>query len=765
MTKRYTFKTILIIFSAVFVLSGCYLFTKPLDRPNIPDNEPNANLNQGTSETGGKPVTVDEQLVAQSKIKKFTNLDELQEFLEEGGAGESYSYGRGIGMIENMVALEAETMADVSWAAPMAKTAEAISGMEGASDDFSETNVQVEGVDEADIIKTDGKYIYAVVKNDLYIVNAYPTDNAEVLTKIEFKSRPNDIYINNDRLVIFGQDTEIYRIEPYSNWRQRGNYTFFKVFDITDRKNPKQVRDLGFEGSYYNSRMIGDYVYLVTQNYNYYYIDDEPLLPRILDGGEEIDRVCVNQAASCVIPDIYYFDIPYYSYNFISVNAINIADKESEITGDVYLMSGSQNMYVSPNNIYITYTKYISEYQLMMEVTREIVYPRLSQKDQDKIAKIEAVDNFILNLDEKMAKIGQIIERYQYGLTDEEQEDLENEVDTAMKQKYKDISKELEKTVIHKVGINQGNIEYQTSGEVTGDVLNQFSMDENASYFRIATTKNRTWSRYLDIEDEQRESYSNIYVLDENLKQVGAVENLAPGERIYSVRFMQGRAYLVTFKQIDPLFVVDLSNPRAPKVLGELKIPGFSNYLHPYDDTTLIGIGKDTGESEWGGVRVKGIKISLFDVSDVRNPKEADVYVMGDAGSDSIALNDHKAFLFSKDKNLLALPVSIRESLDGSSYGKLTFSGAAIFNITKDSLELKGKIDHSDGGRASDSDYWRGYSYYDNTVKRSLYINDTLYTFSNKYIKMNKLEDLSAVKSLELKKERQDDGDDFIIIN
>ena len=306
-------------------------------------------------------------------------------------------------------------------------------------------------------------------------------------------------------------------------------------------------------------------------------------------------------------------------------------------------------------------------------------------------------------------------------------------------------------------------LEYKTNGEVTGKVLNQFSMDENNGYFRIATTKNRTWSRY---DRENRKSYNNLYVLDENLKQVGSLENLAEDEKIYSVRFMQNRAYMVTYKQIDPLFVIDLSNPKNPTVLGKLKIPGYSDYLHPYDDTTLIGLGKDTGESEWGGSSVKGLKLSLFDVADVKNPKEIDTYIMGDSGSDSIALRDHKAFLFSKEKNLLSIPVSIREQAGEKNWQrKLVFSGVAVFNINKKGFKLKGKIDHSDGGISSPSDYWHGYSYYDNTVKRSLYIDDVLYTFSNKYIKVNNINDLEIINKIELKKDKKQADDDFEIIN
>jgi len=753
---------LLIIFS--FVLASCTIpgISKPQVKPRPKPNNQGQGQIINKDNIGAATGTVMEQLQAQNNINKFASLDELSAFLENNAQSGSVSYGRGEIMMDFAEGMAMDSVAEMG--APMLKTSasnEIAAPGGGGSDDYSRTNVQVEGVDEADIIKTDGKYVYALVKNDLYIINAYPAEKSEVLTKIAFKSRPEDIYINEDRLVVYGQNSVIYESPYYKKWRRRSPYTFLKVFDISNRSEPKQVLDLDFEGSLSNSRMIGDYVYFVTTNYNYNYIDVEPVLRRMLEGGKVVDCAA---GIRCAMPGIYYFDIPYSNYNFTVVSAINIKDVSKTINQEMYLMSSAQNMYVSKKNLYITYTKYVSEYQLEMEVMKEIVYPRLSAKDQERIAKIEIVENFILGPDEKQRKIQQIVERYIYSLSEEQADKLQDEIESAMKQKYQDISKELEKTVIHKVAINKDQIEYQVNGQVTGHVLNQFSMDEHGDYFRIATTKNRTWSRYMD--DEERESYSNLYVLDKDLNQVGAVEGLAKGERIYSVRFMQGRAYLVTFKQVDPLFVIDLEDPKNPKVLGELKIPGFSNYLHPYDDKHLIGIGKDTGESEWGGVRIKGIKVSLFDVSDVANPKELDTYVMGEAGSDSIALNDHKAFLFSKDKNLMAMPVSIRETIDGRSYGKLVFSGAAVFTITEEKIEFKGKIDHSDGGRPSSRDYWRGYNYYDNSVKRCLYIDDVIYTFSNNYLVMNDLgNDLDEINKIKLEKKKNNGDDDFEIIN
>lgn len=762
-----------------FVLTGCTLnFVKKVPTGNQSQNQ-NINANQNIISTG-QTQTITEQLAAQTKIKKFNNYDELKSFLEENnGSGQTGSVSFGMdGVATDMVKsmpMTARTLnagvaegttglsAPSSGVEPVPATNEtAQAANQSASTDFSKTNIQVAGVDEADIIKTDGKYIYAVARNNLFIVDAYPADQANILAKIEFKARPDDVYINGNYLVVYGDDQQIYNQPLYKTFRRQNSYTFLKVFDISDHKNPKQVRDLDMEGNYSDSRMIGDYLYFVTNTYNYYYLPVEPMLPRLIDGGTVLPNDCTG-GAKCFAPDVYYFDMPYDNYNFTTITAVNVKDASIPVNGQVYLMPGNQNMYVSPSNIYITYTKYISEYDLMMEVLQEMVVPRLSTDDQDKISKIEAVDDFILNKSEKLVKIGVYIDRYRSSLSDDDQQKLAEELKAKMKQKYQDISKELEKTVIHKIAIDNGKLEYKTEGEVTGVVLNQFSMDENNGYFRIATTKDRTWSEFADPSDQQ--SYNNLYVLDDNLQVVGSLEKIATGENIQAARFMQNRAYLVTYQQTDPLFVIDLSDPHNPKILGQLKMPGFSNYLHPYDDTTLIGIGKQASETANGWSITGGLKISLYDVADVANPKEIATYTMGDRGSDSIALYDHKAFLFSKEKNLLVIPVSINQSIQPGEWGSLVFSGAAVFSIDKTSIKLRGKIDHSDGGKVAPQDFWDNYSYYDNTVKRSLYIDDTLYTMSNYYLKMNKLDTLDLVKNLPLEKEASGGGSDYRVVN
>src|SRR3989338_3462200 len=175
-------------------------------------------------------------------------------------------------------------------------------------------------------------------------------------------------------------------------------------------------------------------------------------------------------------------------------------------------------------------------------------------------------------------------------------------------------------------------------------------MDEHDGNLRLATTT-EIWAR-------KSVMYNNVFVLDDDMKTIGKLEAIAPDERIYSARFLGDILYMVTFKRIDPLFVIDLSDSEKPEILGELKIPGFSDYLHPYDENHIIGIGKQTEGNECGGISVKGVKLALFDVSDVQSPRQVNQYEMGEAGTDSEALRDNKAFLFDREKELLVIPVT-----------------------------------------------------------------------------------------------------------
>lgn len=676
--------------------------------------------------------SIEQNLVAQSQLKQFSTNADLVAFLEESSVSENY-YGYGSGMM-----IEQDMMV-----APIANETTGLSTADlKEARDYSETNIQVAGVDEGDIVKTDGQYIYTITGNDVVILDATDLSSPKIVSRLTFDSAPRGLYIYNNILVVYGNEGNVYEImadsmefgdTSTSPIRESSSYSFVTTYNLEDITKPAEIRNVSIEGDYYNSRMINDVVYLITTESAYVYDSDYPI-PMLLDNG----RVMPLTGKGCNCPEMYYIDAPYQSQIFTSITAVPVTEPDAEIGQELFVLESAENVYVSQNNLYLAYTKYINEYELLIEAQKEVVIPQMSAEDQQKIKDIENSPAHVLTQSEKDQKILILINSFLNSTTSEVSSDIEDDVTKVIEHTYKDIALELEKTVIHKISLNGTNMKLDASGEVVGHVLNQFSMDEQNGNLRVATTKNREWSSF-DIFNN--DSYNNVYVLDENLDVIGKVENLAEGEQIYSVRFMQDRAYIVTFRQTDPLFAIDLTTPTKPVVLGQLKVPGFSSYLHPYDDNTLIGFGKQADDNG----RVTGLKLSLFDVSDVNNLQEIDMYEFEGSWNDSIALTDHKAFLFSKDKNLLVVPVTLYDQAEAELgyYNTVSTNGAAVFTITKEGFTYRDQIDHSDG--TSSDNISRGfydYSYYDTVVKRSMYIEDYLFTFSTKYLQSHALDTL-----------------------
>jgi uncharacterized secreted protein with C-terminal beta-propeller domain len=680
--------------------------------------------------------------VSTDKLNKFSSYEELKNYVKSNT--ESYrGYGGTFGAVTSMAA---PAMAQATGAAKAAESA-APALTNGGAGEYSQTNIQVQGVDEPDIVKNDGKYIYAVSGKKVVIVDAYPAESAKILSQIELNGTAQEIFVNKDKLIIFEYE-DYYQsgplTEPIASPIYSGSKAFVKIYDVTDRASPVLKRNITVDGSYFDSRMIGDYAYVIV-NEPVYYSETTPIpLPVIQSNG-----IAKTTAAS----DIYYFDYPDYSYQFTNILGINTQNDGEDFTSKTFLMGYSQNLYVSQNNIYSVYAKQVSQYDFYDKIIDEVIIPSVPFEQQQKINNIKNTNE---SKYEKMQEISKVFQDYVGSLNPEEAARVMNDTQQKMEKVQIEISKEMEKTVIHKISVDNGDIEYKASGNVPGHVLNQFSMDENNNYFRIATTV----SGYVANKDT---STNNMYVLDENLNIVGRLEDVATGESIYAVRFIGNRAYMVTFRHIDPLFVIDLSNPTNPTVLGQLKIPGYSDYLHPYDETHIIGLGKEVDASidaekvhTEGAVyytAIQGVKISIFDVSDVQNPIEMYKEVIGDRGTESLATSDHKAFLFDKQKELLVIPITVAQLKPGQSkseQGDFVFQGAYVYKINlQDGLVLKGKITHLE----NDSDLVKsGYYYYGSPydIKRSLYMNNVLYTLSGKMIKMNNLDSMSEINKIQL---------------
>lgn len=670
-------------------------------------------------------------------LKKFSSVKEIKEFLKASSASSGYDqYGwggnfRGFmqeGMPGATGAMDGVTPGPI----PVATSAMKTGAGESGAVDYSTTNIQVEGVDEADFVKNDGRHIYVLAQNKLVIVDAFPAAEAKTLSTITIDGRPRDIFVNGDRLIVFTEEDAQVMVFPEYDYMPMPRYTQKTnalVYDISDRKKPVQVSNFSINGNYFQSRMIGDYIYFIVKDSVYYntgFVD----LPAIKRGSVKI-----------MSPDIYYFDNPEQNYVFHTIASVNI--KSEKINAKSFMMGYSDNLYVSENNIYISYRKNLP--MLYYEAQREerfykVVVPNLPKDAQDMIY---AIRDSKLTSSEKWEKISSIMEDTYNNMTENEKQDYAMNVEKAVEEYETKLAQERDITVIQKININKDDIEYRAKGEVPGSLLNQFSMDESGEHFRVATTS-QIWT------GKGSKQYNNVYVMDKDLAIAGKLENIAPDERIYSTRFIGNRLYMVTFKRVDPLFVIDLSDPKDPKTLGELKIPGFSDYLHPYDENHIIGVGKETADNEWGGTSIKGVKLSLFDVSDVNNPKQLDKYEIGTSGTDSEALRDHKAFLFDRKKNLLVIP--IREVTEKPRYDnrgyyvQKVWQGAYVLNITlEEGFKLRGKVSHMD-------DYEEQMYYWGSpgAVRRSMYMDDVLYTVSAQKIKMNDLNNLSAIKSIDL---------------
>lgn len=553
-------------------------------------------------------------------------------------------------------------------------------GVGGADRDYSSTNEQVEGIEESDMVKTDGKFIYVASGNVVSIILAdkgsmtvADTIRMPLDTQTGQGIHISDLYIDEGRLIILGsrnvqQDTpyststsptpttmpapdeRIGIMPPIYNYK---SFVYTGVYTISSEGKASLLKEFELEGNLLSSRKKDDTVYLSVNKFNYYYITTD-LLPVLRDTAKskEYKSISVNQV-------MYYPGDTTPEYLMIA--AVDIRDAATPSTVEAILGSGSQ-IYMNDNALYIA------------------------------------------------------------------------------RQDYSDMSGTT--TSLSKFSIDGLKVGFAGGGKVKGTLLNQFSMDEFEGHLRVATT---SWGM---------QSTNAVYVLDSGLNVVGQVENLAPGETIYSARFMGAKGYIVTFRQIDPLFVLDLSIPSAPKVTGELKVPGFSNYLHPVAENLILGIGQGTqdiytrdtsGQEVVIGTRTAGIKFSLFDVSDMGKPVELKTLTLGGAGSYAEMLYNHKAIMFDLKNQMFAFDGTIAEQ-DGITKTEANyFNGAVVMNFdTTAGFSVKGQI-ASLPAKSTPSD-----GYYYSWVRRLCYIDDFLYYVQDGQIRAFNKSTLAPAGSISL---------------
>lgn len=594
------------------------------------------------------------------KPSKFKSFEEYVDYLKSLDFG-----GMGYGSTDDMADSNRTDSFGGSSFAPKAT----------AETSYGETNTQVAGVDEADIIKNDGKNIYILNRNinKVQIISAFPATSMNLVAEINLQVSNdnnyryyNDMYLKDNKLILIytlSRSIMIPEVVPYEiqgtlrdsdmaigkiapNYMRHINFSGAEIYDISDKQNFKLERTVMAEGNLVSSRMIDDTIYLMSSKYSYFYYPQpadmytkENLMVAYSDSkiGDELKYVPIENMY-CILDK----DNPQNMLNISTILALD-TNENGELNITNFTGTGHQ-MYTSLNNIYLFGQSW----------------------DQNNT--------------------------------------------------YTDI---------YKYKIKGTNVEFAASNKVLGSILNQFSADEYNGYFRIATN---SWN-----------DGNNIFILDENLQKTGEIIGLAKGEQIKSCRFMGDKGYVVTYRNIDPLFSLDLSNPNKPIVTGELKIPGFSSYLHPLSENLIIGIGENTTPLYWrdengneieAGVRQIGIKVSLFDVADESKPVELKALTIGGPGSYTDIGYDHKSFMHMKDKDLVA----IRGTFNGKPVNGQEFyeykSQAILISVKNNTLNIEkildGNISYETGNRVT-------------------YIGDVLYHFTGNEVIAYRLSDYTKL--------------------
>ena len=624
--------------------------------------------------SGGTPAPSGSQSSAVSQgLASFQSDSQLQQYIAANAkSAQQYSrsgimFGGPLGVFfgGNPVALQAGL--SMTTAATFASSA-TVSG----APSFTGTNVQVQGVDEPDKVKTDGTHLFVSTGTAVDILNAYPPNSSSVLSTIKFPTASVlGLEAAQDRLMVIAQRN------------QAASYIDLLLYDTSNLSSPKLIQNVSMAGTYVAARMADGYVYAVIQQPSYTFAQGNATaaMPLAIQNGEE------RQLPPSSV---------YYTPDRAQISYYTMISSVSMSTGNESLLSvltgPSATVYVSTSNIYVVYTNYLNFF------------------DADGIP-------------------GDV---YTGGVISSAQ------------------IQQAQNSTILRASYSGGTVKAEAAGVVPGTVLNQFSLDEYNGYFRVAT------GRFATVGGTPTRS-DDVYVLDMNLTQVSALRNIAPGENIYAVRFVGDMGYVVTFEQIDPLFVISFKDMANPAILSALKVTGYSDYLHPLPGGYLIGVGKDAVPSSTGNFAwYLGLKLSLFRVFDNGTSVQVSKLLIGDRGTDSPVLNDHLAFTFDSRRNITVIPVTLAVVSGNSTYspnspppyGDVVWQGVYIIKVTTSGFTILGRV----------SQYPASQGYGDSPnnnlqIDRSVIIGDYLYTVSQSEVMVSSLSSSSfaTVATLQLR--------------
>ena len=575
----------------------------------------------------------------------------------------------------------------------------------------SDTNIQVAGVDESDSVKVaDDGYIYQIHNNQIRVIKGFPIVELSETATIKFADEnfyPTGIYVQNGKLVVLG-----------STWKMLNTP---QVQPVVSSKMAVPIGGIWWGGYIPQTSQTRAFIFDMSDHANPKSVRDLAI------DGDYLDSRRIGD-------ELYFVARTYPRYYMMGSNVKN-----------AFLMKTTEML---PT---IIDTKKGKTATRTMSVTDVSYLPDFVEPDYVVVASLN-----LQNPDKALTTKAYL------GAGELVYSSLNNLYLSASKYNFDNstadaIPQDIVSTQIYKFNIDKGAVNFAAVGQVPGTALNRFSMDEHGDYFRIATTT-QNWANGTNT------STNALFVLDKTMQTVGELEDLAKGERIYSTRFMGNRCYIVTFKQVDPLFAIDLSVPEKPFVAGELKIPGYSEYLHPYDENHLIGFGHDatTYNYGYGDVSIPlGLKMALFDVSDMNSPKELYSVKIGDKGTNTPLTYDAKALYWDAEKKLFGFPVDLHELPKGSDsanpsvYGNSVWQGAYIYEVTPEKgFNMKAKLSQIPADVSPVKYEYGSYWDFDATnlfVDRILRIENNLYTLSNNQLNIYDLENFYRIESLAFK--------------
>lgn len=581
----------------------------------------------------------------------FTKFDSDEEFKASVGDSSFNRLAGGVG--------DAVERATSDLAAESSASSGSYSSTGGSVERSSDTNIQVSGVGEPDILKNTGNRIYFSPERSNYyrskapntsVFNTLPAENFSEIGEIPANGK---MFTTNESIISLGENISAFDRETHEKqWQEELN------------------------SSIESARKINDSIYLVLRKN---VRSDDPCPVRPLSS-------TVMPCTSFYRPDSGDIDT---TYTLVEMDAESGEIKETNgFTGS----SSNTVTYVSKDSIYFTYSETVSDTDLMLEFLNSEGSDYLDKKTMNRIEELQGYDISDRSLQNE---VHSAIRDYMSELDEEERSEAEQSLENGIGNYTDERKRELVTTKIARFNLD---LELEAEGEVPGEVNDQFSLDQSSEGLRIATTVGNSWS--FDVKPE-----NDLYTLDNDLEIQGSVTGMGLNEQIYSVRYIDDKAYIVTFRRVDPFHVVDLSNHQSPELKGELKLPGFSSYLHPLQENRVLGIGEEDGK----------VKAVIFDVEN-DDPEILDSMVLDDYYSE--VSSSHHAFQIDRENKVFFLPGS---------------EGGHFFNY-EDGLEQVKEVNMSD-------------------VRRGSFVNQNFYVFNDYNASVIDMGNWNTIKEIQFRNE------------